>query len=466
MLDPGEECDDGNLLGHDGCSPTCTFEFCGDGELQCSEECDDGNNEDGDGCSARCVTEGDPEDTGTQDTGADDTGSSDPDDGGGSEGGSSSGGGSEGGSSSGGGSEGGSSGGGSEGGSSSGGGSEGGSSSGGGSEGGSSSGGGSEGGSSGGGSEGGSSGGGSEGGSSSGGGSEGGSSGGGSEGGSSSGGGSEGGSSSGSDGGGTVDTGIDPIDTGIDPIDTGIDPGDTGSGGGDDGEIVAVCGDGWVDGDETCDDLNTVSGDGCSANCEVEFCGPGDPLYDSMLPDTPTRMGLSLQRGNEARGVTVGINNALPGQVVWFLASPTYELGGCPWLFVDACLELEAPELIGYATVDGTGSAEVDAVLPEGLDRYYVQAAVMGVEQPFRSTLAAVEVDAQGTVAPCRELTCGEEPAPEPNVDAVCATDLPATPNGFVCDYTLPGTEGDSTVLTCSGVVPGMWWPSSPAPSG
>ena len=36
-----------------------------------------------------------------------------------------------------------------------------------------------------------------------------------------------------------------------------------------------TCGDGFVDGDEGCDDGNTVSSDGCSEGCVVEFCGDG-----------------------------------------------------------------------------------------------------------------------------------------------------------------------------------------------
>lgn len=36
-----------------------------------------------------------------------------------------------------------------------------------------------------------------------------------------------------------------------------------------------VCGDGFVGGDEACDDGNTVDGDGCTAGCELEFCGDG-----------------------------------------------------------------------------------------------------------------------------------------------------------------------------------------------
>lgn len=75
----GEECDDGNKKGGDGCSPTCQIEsafecydngkdtickpICGDGITMwmlngdAAEECDDGNNISGDGCSTECKIE-------------------------------------------------------------------------------------------------------------------------------------------------------------------------------------------------------------------------------------------------------------------------------------------------------------------------------------------------------------------------------------------------------------------------
>jgi len=80
VLEPGEQCDDGNTTGGDGCSATCKIEsFCGDGlcqrgedALSCpedclpvcgngvlepGEQCDDGNTTKGDGCSATCQVE-------------------------------------------------------------------------------------------------------------------------------------------------------------------------------------------------------------------------------------------------------------------------------------------------------------------------------------------------------------------------------------------------------------------------
>lgn len=57
-LDPGEECDDGNFLPNDGCSPDCRREpRCGDGVIDPDEECDDGNTRSGDGCSSQCQLE-------------------------------------------------------------------------------------------------------------------------------------------------------------------------------------------------------------------------------------------------------------------------------------------------------------------------------------------------------------------------------------------------------------------------
>ncbi|MCB9701521.1 MAG: DUF4215 domain-containing protein [Myxococcales bacterium] len=52
-IDPGEQCDDGNLEGGDGCENDCTYSppgNCGDGIVDWDEECDDGNDVPGDGC--------------------------------------------------------------------------------------------------------------------------------------------------------------------------------------------------------------------------------------------------------------------------------------------------------------------------------------------------------------------------------------------------------------------------------
>jgi fibro-slime domain-containing protein len=69
----GEQCDDGNLMPFDGCSPSCEKEpvctggnctaVCGDGLVfkgingAPGEECDDGNVQDGDGCDHNCKLE-------------------------------------------------------------------------------------------------------------------------------------------------------------------------------------------------------------------------------------------------------------------------------------------------------------------------------------------------------------------------------------------------------------------------
>ena len=58
VLDPGEQCDDGNLNDHDGCSAECQIEtFCGNNVVEYGEECDDGNFLPDDGCNDRCETE-------------------------------------------------------------------------------------------------------------------------------------------------------------------------------------------------------------------------------------------------------------------------------------------------------------------------------------------------------------------------------------------------------------------------
>lgn len=58
IVDPNEECDDGNSVNTDDCPSTCEHAFCGDGFIQFGvEECDDGNATSGDGCNVLCQTE-------------------------------------------------------------------------------------------------------------------------------------------------------------------------------------------------------------------------------------------------------------------------------------------------------------------------------------------------------------------------------------------------------------------------
>ncbi len=55
ILDPGEQCDDGNLVDGDGCDSNCTLTACGNGVVTAGEVCDDGNVVDGDGCDSNCT---------------------------------------------------------------------------------------------------------------------------------------------------------------------------------------------------------------------------------------------------------------------------------------------------------------------------------------------------------------------------------------------------------------------------
>ncbi len=57
VLDPGEQCDDGNNAGGDGCNGMCRWEArCGDGRVDMAEICDDGNNRSADGCRSDCLS--------------------------------------------------------------------------------------------------------------------------------------------------------------------------------------------------------------------------------------------------------------------------------------------------------------------------------------------------------------------------------------------------------------------------
>jgi cysteine-rich repeat protein len=57
IVEPGEACDDGDLVSGDGCDANCTPTACGNGIPTAGEDCDDGNTTPGDGCRADCTLE-------------------------------------------------------------------------------------------------------------------------------------------------------------------------------------------------------------------------------------------------------------------------------------------------------------------------------------------------------------------------------------------------------------------------
>ena len=57
VVDPGEQCDDGNSVNGDGCDDNCTLTACGNGIVSAGEQCDDGNTTAGDCCSPTCQFE-------------------------------------------------------------------------------------------------------------------------------------------------------------------------------------------------------------------------------------------------------------------------------------------------------------------------------------------------------------------------------------------------------------------------
>jgi cysteine-rich repeat protein/parallel beta-helix repeat protein len=57
MLDPGENCDDGNVVDGDGCDSNCALTGCGNGIVTAGEDCDDGNVIAGDCCAGDCSFE-------------------------------------------------------------------------------------------------------------------------------------------------------------------------------------------------------------------------------------------------------------------------------------------------------------------------------------------------------------------------------------------------------------------------
>src|SRR5947209_5246490 len=55
IVDPGEQCDDGNDVNGDTCDSNCTTPACGNGIVDSGEQCDDGNDVNGDTCDSNCT---------------------------------------------------------------------------------------------------------------------------------------------------------------------------------------------------------------------------------------------------------------------------------------------------------------------------------------------------------------------------------------------------------------------------
>jgi len=167
-----------------------------------------------------------------------------------------------------------------------------------------------------------------------------------------------------------------------------------GGQGGDQGEPSIACGDGLIEGAETCDDAGLVDGDGCSASCEIEYLLDSGHLDLFEVTYDPQRQGLVLgvkdgtglytlnvdYRPPEA--VTVDVDAELAGFVIpedlgdgyAFLGSPgdtIYVLDqtqqdGLPWpgwsserllgtLPADADVDLDADDLELAIEVEGPG---------------------------------------------------------------------------------------------------------------
>lgn len=77
-----------------------------------------------------------------------------------------------------------------------------------------------------------------------------------------------------------------------------------------DPNVTSVCGNGFVEANETCDDGNATSGDGCT-NCQLEItCGPNQTLVVKRSTNTP-----QLIPDNNPAGITRAINIGNMGTV-------------------------------------------------------------------------------------------------------------------------------------------------------
>lgn len=148
-----------------------------------------------------------------------------------------------------------------------------------------------------------------------------------------------------------------------------------------------TCGDGIVDPNETCDDGNTQSGDGCSAQCRIESCWSCNGAPSTCTPaadDTPCDDGSACTASDTCQGgVCTG-----GAPVTCSALDQCHDVGVCDPL-TGACSNPAKPE--GAACDDGDGCTGPDACtagtctgLPSCIDPFLcAQAKTSKLGTPF-----------------------------------------------------------------------------------
>jgi cysteine-rich repeat protein len=142
---------------------------------------------------------------------------------------------------------------------------------------------------------------------------------------------------------------------------------------------VPVCGDGFIDAPEQCDDGGTTDGDGCSAACQLELLSesePNDNAPTASGPFSPTALvGASLVPGSDIDFFAVSLPEVSDLSIVTFDGN-----GGCA--DVDTVVTLLGPDgttvLATQSDGDGGPCAKLDAAVDPGARQlapgtYYVK---------------------------------------------------------------------------------------------
>jgi fibro-slime domain-containing protein len=284
----------------------------------------------------------------------------------------------------------------------------------------------------------------------------------------------------GSDGGGEDSGGRTSTSSGLDLRggSTSISIGNQGGNAGSSNATHAVCGNGALEGDETCDDANTTPGDGCSGICRVESgytCPVAGELCQSDLycGDGLAGPDEGCDDGNQASGdgcstacqVEEGYTCGDPGE----LCTPTEEPAVCGNATVDygeTCDDGQSPPVSG----DGCSST---CQLEEGWLCTAVGEACEKNEYCGDGVQSGTEACDDGNLraGDCCSSGCTLE------ANCVCVTPDPAlVPPHQICSSTIacgdgvvgPGelcddgntVGGDGCVENCTSVEPGYQCPT------
>ncbi|MEK6677313.1 MAG: PQQ-dependent sugar dehydrogenase [Planctomycetota bacterium] len=156
---------------------------------------------------------------------------------------------------------------------------------------------------------------------------------------------------------------------------------------------IPVCGNGVLESGETCDDSNTVSGDGCSATCQLE--NGADDCIDAPLVCPGSRMGSTTGSTNDG---SASCGDSVTSPDIWYRYTPettgTLSIDTCSSANFDTVLSVHSgcPGTLGNEVGcddDGCGNSRSSLSVPvtQGSEYFVRVAGFQGATGDFTITV-------------------------------------------------------------------------------